>query len=46
MASKKLKITICGKMMRLIREMYKLKLEAAGFDVSTANDGASGFACF
>jgi DNA-binding response OmpR family regulator len=24
-----------------IREMYKLKLEAAGFDVSTANDGAS-----
>ena len=24
-----------------IREMYKLKLEAAGYDVSTANDGAS-----
>jgi chemosensory pili system protein ChpA (sensor histidine kinase/response regulator) len=24
-----------------IREMYKLKLQAKGFDVSTANDGAS-----
>lgn len=24
-----------------IRDMYKLKLEAAGFEVSTANDGAS-----
>lgn len=24
-----------------IREMYKLKLKAAGYDISTANDGAS-----
>ena len=40
MASKKLKITIVEDDAP-IREMYKLKLEAAGFDVSAANDGAS-----
>ena len=37
---KKLKITIVEDDAP-IREMYQLKLEAAGFDVSTANDGAS-----
>jgi two-component system alkaline phosphatase synthesis response regulator PhoP len=40
MSNKKLKITIVEDDAP-IREMYKLKLEAAGFDVSTANDGAS-----
>jgi DNA-binding response OmpR family regulator len=40
MAGKKLKITIVEDDAP-IREMYKLKLEAAGFEVSTANDGAS-----
>jgi two-component system OmpR family response regulator len=40
MTPKKLKITIVEDDTP-IREMYKLKLEAAGFEVSTANDGAS-----
>jgi two-component system, cell cycle response regulator len=38
--TKKIKITIVEDD-QAIREMYKLKLEAAGFEVSTANDGAS-----
>jgi DNA-binding response OmpR family regulator len=37
---KKIKITIVEDD-QPIRDMYKLKLDAAGFDVTTANDGAS-----
>ena len=40
MVSRKIKITIVEDD-TAIREMYKLKLQAAGFVVSTANDGAS-----
>lgn len=38
--AQKIKITIVEDD-SAIREMYKLKLESAGYDVTTANDGAS-----